>query len=410
MAEFVGMPKLGMNMTEGTIVEWLVEEGDQVSVGQPLLEVETDKVVQVVESPTAGVVSRITKEEGDAVPCGNVMAVITTVGESVPSEIPNVVPDAVRPTSDVTVVHLEEQGTAAAEDERAPGRRIQSSPVARKLAQELGIDLSEIEPAGKRISKSDVEAYYEAMKARAAEEKERVAEEERRAAEEAPPARVEPLRGVRRTIARHMRESARTVARVALSLEADATELIAWRRRVAVDGLEVGYNELLVKIVAHALREHPNVNLQLVDDEIRWMEAINVGVATETERGVLVPVIRDADGKSVSEIHRAFSALVERARNGESTLEDLSGGTFTVTNLGMYEVEEFVPIINVPECAILGVGAITEKPVADEGEVAIRPRMTLTLCVDHRLVDGAPAARFLQRIKYLIEQPLELLR
>lgn len=407
MGELVGMPKLGMNMTEGTIVEWLVEEGDTVSAGDPLVEVETDKVVQVVESPTSGELAKITKKEGDVVPCGYVMAVVTAPGESVPSEIPQMVPGAVRPTSDVAAAGAEE---CAEEDTRpAPKkRRVKSSPVARKLAKELGIDLADVEPEGKRVTKSDVEAHAEKMKAK---DKPAPAESPAEPSAKAPGvAKAEPLKGVRRTIAQHMDESARTVARAGLSLEADATALMAWRARLAAGGLQVGYNELLVKVVARALRDHPDVNRQLVDGEIHWMGAANVGVAVETDRGLLVPVIKRAHAKGLAAIHDEFKALVERARQGKSTLEDLSGGTFTITNLGMYEVEAFLPVINVPESAILGVGAIVEKPVARDGELVIRPRMTLTLCVDHRLIDGAPAARFLRRVKHLVEEPLDLLR
>jgi pyruvate dehydrogenase E2 component (dihydrolipoamide acetyltransferase) len=196
---------------------------------------------------------------------------------------------------------------------------------------------------------------------------------------------------------------------VGLTLEADATELVAWRQRLNREGHNVSYDELLAMLAARALQEFPYMNSQLVDGGVRDMPDINVGMAVDTERGLLVPVIRQANKKGVLEIHRTFSELLERARNGRSTVEDLSDGTFTISNLGMFEIEEFLPIVNFPECAILGVGAIVEKTVVVDGAVGIRPRVALTLSFDHRLVDGAPAARFLQRIKHLISDPLRLL-
>lgn len=396
MAVFVSMPKLGVNMTKGTIVQWLQKEGAPVEAGQPLLAVETDKVVQEIEAPATGILAKIVKSEGEELPCLTVMAIITAPGEPLPEEIPDVIADGVRPEIEVEVVVP--KGEAEAKSKKPKGReRIKISPIARKLARELGVDISKIVPSGKRITKEDIEAAYRAPQAAVGEP---VAEGV---------AKVTPLTGIRRTIAERMNLSARTVARVGLTLEADATELIAWRERLKRDGNDVGYNELLAKIVAHALGEFPYMNAQLVDDEIREMAEVNVGIATDTERGLLVPVIRNANNKEVLEIHREFQDQVERARGGKSTLDDLSGGTFTITNLGMYEVEEFLPVINVPQCAILGIGAIVKKPVVVDEEIAIRPRMAITLSFDHRVVDGSPAARFLQRVKHLIENPLDIL-
>ena len=265
----------------------------------------------------------------------------------------------------------------------------------------MGIDTVKIVPKGERITKEDVEAAYKARQDAAG-----TPSAGELAVEEL--ANVKPLTGTRRTIAERMNLSARTVARVGLTLEADATELVAWRERLKRGGNDVGYNELLAKIVAHALQEFPYMNTQLVEDGIREMREVNIGIATETERGLLAPVIRNVDNKSVLEIHSEFRDLVERARSGKSTVDDLSGGTFTITNLGMYEVEEFFPIINYPECAILGIGAIVKKPVVVDDKIEIRPRITITLAFDHRLVDGAPAARFLQRVKHLIKDPRNL--
>ncbi len=417
MAVFVSMPKLGMNMIKGTIVKWLVQEGSAVEAGQLLLEVETDKVVQEIESPATGILAKIVKSENEEVPCTTVIAVITELDEPLPDEIPAVLPDSVRPRSEVEVVVSQEETRPEGEAPKER-KRVNISPVARKLARELGIDISKIVPAGKRITKADVEAAYQAQQvaAKAAQgiPVEPVPTAPARTPVMGEPAsegqpKVKPLTGVRRTIAERMNLSARTVARVGLTLEADATELMAWRERLKGSGNQVGYNELLAKIVAHALQEFQYMNCQLVDDKIQEMTDINVGIATDTDRGLLVPVIRNANNKGVLAIHREFTELVERARAVKSRLDDLSGGTFTITNLGMYEVEEFLPIINVPECAILGVGAIVKRPVVIDDKIEIRPRMAVTLSFDHCLVDGAPAARFLQRVKHLIESPLRLL-
>ena len=407
MATFVSMPKLGMNMTKGTIVSWLVGEGAEIQAGQLLFEVETDKAVQPVESPTSGILAKIVRQEGEEVPCLTVLAVITDRGESLPARIPDTIAAGIQPRAEVQVIEPREEDrivgpVLSVQDkcrESEEPRRIRISPVARELAKELNVDITTIVPTGARITKADVEVAYQAQQA--------LAQKAVRTAAEV--AKARPLEGVRRVIADRMSLSARTVARVGLTLEADATELVAWRQSLSRDGHNVGYNELLVKLVAHALQEFRYMNCQLVDDQIREMADINVGVATDTERGLLVPVIRNADKKGVVQIHHELVELLERARNGRSTVEDLSDGTFTISNLGMFEIEEFLPIINLPECAILGVGAIVKKPVVVDDQVEIRPRMALTLSFDHRLVDGAPAARFLQRIKHLINDPLELL-
>jgi pyruvate dehydrogenase E2 component (dihydrolipoamide acetyltransferase) len=205
-----------------------------------------------------------------------------------------------------------------------------------------------------------------------------------------------------------MNRSARSVARVGLTLEADVAALIDWRGRLEAEGTKVSYNVLLAKLVAAALREFPYMNAQLVDDQaILEVDDVNIGIAVEAERGLLVPVLVQVDTKEVTALQDEYAALTERASSGKSTVADLEGGTFTITNLGSLEIEQFMPVINVPECAILGVGAIVKKPAVVDDQIEIRPVMSLTLAFDHRLVDGAPAAKFLQRVKHLIESPPE---
>jgi pyruvate dehydrogenase E2 component (dihydrolipoamide acetyltransferase) len=258
------------------------------------------------------------------------------------------------------------------------------SPAARKLAQELGVDIKKIVPRGSRIKREDVQAAYQAMKAEP---------------EPALKGARKPMTTIRRTIAKHMGQSARSVARVGLTLEADATSLVDWRERS-----KLSYNVLLATLVASALQEFPYMNAQLDEDVIIEMDEINVGIAVDTERGLLVPVLRQADRKEAATLQEEFEELTERALQGKSRLDDLEGGTFTITNLGGLEIEQFLPIVNYPECAILGVGAVIKKPVVIDDQIEIRPMMALTLAFDHRLVDGAPAARFLQRIKHRIEE------
>lgn len=374
MAVEVILPKLGMTMTEGTIVRWFKKEGEEVQRGESLFEVETDKAVLEVEAPASGILGKIVVPEGAKVPVAQVVAIIVEPGEPVPEVEVAPPPPAIEPAP-------------------AP-ERVKASPAARRLARELGIDLSTVVGTGPggRIVRKDVE--------RAAVERE--------VAKPAPGvAEVIPLTGVRQLIAERMARSARTVARVTLTTEADATMLVELRQRLREEfGEEApSYNDFMVKIVAKALREHPHLNATLSEEGIRILEAVNVGVAVDTERGLLVPVIRDADKKSLMEIVRESRELVEKARAKAISPDELSGGTFTITNLGMYEVDAFTPIVNLPECAVLGIGQIVPKPVVREGRVCVRQMMCLSLSFDHRLVDGGPAARFLQRVKQLVEEP-----
>ncbi len=408
MPTWVIMPKLGVNMTKGVIVNWLVGEGDPVQKGQTILEIETDKALQEVEAPENGILAKIVAQPGETVPCTYVIAAITQPGEPVPEEIPLQDELGVVPESSVEAGALRE-----AQPETAPApaekrtERILITPAARKLAKELGIDYRTIQGTGPRgrIGKDDIK--------RAAEEKKTEAVPAPALPVATPTAgQVVPLTGVRAIIAERMLQSTQGTARVFLMADADATQLVTWRERLSRDYSEqagsIGYNELLVLVVARALRDFPYMNATLREDGIHVLDEINVGVAVDTERGLLVPVIKGADQKSVFQVHAQFVGLAAAARTGRSNPDDLTGGTFTITNLGMYEIDTFAPIINPPEAAILGVGQIAPRPVAVGGQVVIQQRVTLSLAFDHRLVDGAPAARFLQRVKQLIEAPYML--
>ena len=263
-----------------------------------------------------------------------------------------------------------------------------ATPVARRVAEQIGVDLRAVSGTGPggRITKADIVGATLVI---------------------APPA---PLSGVRGVIARRMFEGHTTTAPVTLTMEADATEFVALRERLKASmadelGFNIGYNDLLIKLVAHALRRFPYMNARLEGETIRQLADVHIGLAVDTERGLLVPVVRDADRKGLTDVARELCALVERARAGKATPDDLSGSTFTITNLGMYDVDGFTPIINLPEIAILGVGRIKPRPAVVDGAVCVRQMMWLSLTFDHRLVDGAPAARFLQYVKNLIEDP-----
>jgi pyruvate dehydrogenase E2 component (dihydrolipoamide acetyltransferase) len=413
MAIFFSMPKLGMNMTEGTIVSWLLREGDPVEAGQPIVDVETDKAVNTVDAPASGVLARIVKDEGETVPCTFVIAVITQAGEEVPQLIPEAIADGVRPTAEVEVVVAKDSETPEGEGPQPEEKRLNVSPSAKALAKELGIDIRKVAYTGDRITRKDVETAFAKMQAESqqpANPESQTSSPTQTSGLQAQPlfqANRKAMTLMRKRIAEHMSASARNVARVGLKVEVNASRLIAWRAELRKNGLQTGYSELLAKLVALALSEYPYMNSRLVGEEIWEIVDRNIGIAVDVDGGLLVPVVLRTDQKSIAEIHRDLAEKVERARLGRSIPSDLDGGTFTLTNLGAFDIQEFLPVINYPECAILGVGTIVRCPVAVDEHIEIQPRMMLTLAFDHRLVDGAPAARFLQRLKQLVENPPE---
>jgi pyruvate dehydrogenase E2 component (dihydrolipoamide acetyltransferase) len=436
MVTEVILPKLGQTMEQGTIVEWIKREGDPVKRGDLLFTVESDKATLEVAATARGVLRKILVPAGETRPVMTVVALMTRTADE---ELEGL------PVEGVKVQEVESYSLAVERETLRPATtRLFASPRARKLARERGVDLVEVTGTGPsgRIVERDVLALLEsrhkatptAVKASAALGVDMAAvsgtgvsgrimkADVEAAAQVAPPpldapaAEAVPMTGLRRIIAERMATSAHTTARVTLVTEADATAFVQVRERLKAAvteewGFTPGYNDLLGLVVAHALRELPYMNARLSADgqAIERLPAVNLGMAVDTERGLLVPVIRDADKKGLRAFGAEFRELAERARAGRSLPDDLSGGTFTITNLGMYEVDAFTPIINLPEVAILGVGRIQAKPVVEEGQVVARQLVTLSLAFDHRLVDGAPAARFLQRIKQLIENPYLLL-
>jgi len=447
MAEEVFIPKLGQTVEEVTLVKWLAADGSKVAQGQEIMEVETDKAVFPVEANAKGYLHRGPYNEGEVLPVLTVVAVIGAENDKFEAKAQ---PSGEAEHGELSVVEASQPG-AGGPQTLAPAE-VFASPRARKLAREKEVDLAQVKPTGGggvRVAERDVVAYLsQAPKATPLAKKmaaeagvdlrevpgtgprgKIVKEDVARAAVPTKPApalqpalplpeaevveRV-PLKGVRAIIADRMGTSVHTTARVTLFMEVDATEFVVVRNRlkerVEKDwGFAPSYNDLLAKIVATALRKFPRVNARLAPDAIEVLSHVNLGLAVDTERGLMVPVVQDADRKSLQQFGVESRELMERARNGRSLPDDLTGGTFTITNLGMYDVDAFTPVINLPEAAILGVGRIGPKPVAIGDQVVIRQRWNLCLVFDHRLVDGAPAARFLQYIKQLIEEPYLLI-
>jgi pyruvate dehydrogenase E2 component (dihydrolipoamide acetyltransferase) len=459
MAEEFFIPKLGQTVEEVTIIEWLVADGAKVETGQPILEVETDKAVFPVEANANGYLHVGPYRKGDVVPVLAVVGVIGAADERFAVEGAPV--EAERPLEAIAGSPPPASSVGFPQEKAAPPGKLFASPRARRLAKEKKVDLSRVRPTGdlgRRVVEKDVIAYLNqqakvtpvAQKVAAVAglplegiagtgpggrvtradvekllskgEKPAVALEEMApppppipAAVPVPLPEVEvleriPLSGVRGIIAERMGTSVHTTARVTLVMEVDATEFVAMRERIKAKvaeewGFAPGYNDLLAKIVALALRKYPYMNARLAADAIEYLADINIGIAVDTERGLLVPVIRHADQKSLRQFGLEFRQLVDRARNRKSLPDDLAGGTFTITNLGAYEIDAFTPVINLPEAAILGVGRIAPRVVPQDGQIVIRTMCTLSLVFDHRLVDGAAAARFLQYVKSLVEEP-----
>ena len=378
------MPKFGLTMQEGRIQEWFKAEGDPVAVGDKLLEVETEKVLYEVEATVAGTLARIMHPVEAVVPCTGVVAVIALPGEdpaavaAATADRPRAAPPAAaQPTSAASGAAASPAPSAAAHP---------TTPAARKLAKERGVNLARLTGTGPggRITREDVEAALAAGPAAA-------------------PAAGggEPLRGMRKTIAERMLASLRTTAQLTITTEADAGAMVAQRQRLQAE-FPLTYTDLLVAAVARALREHPRLNATSDGDAVRVHDAVHVGVAIALDDGLVVGVIRDADRLPLHAVASAARALAERARAGTLGIDDVTGGTFTISNLGAYGVDAFTPILHPPQVAILGVGRVAEKPVVRDGQIVVRPTMVLSLTFDHRIVDGAPAARFLQRVVELL--------
>jgi pyruvate dehydrogenase E2 component (dihydrolipoamide acetyltransferase) len=422
VASEVKLPRLGQGMESGTIVKWLKAEGDAVEKGEPLYELDTEKVTQEVEAEASGVLLKIAVPEGD-VPVGTTIAYIGEAGEQVADAKLEPEPAAAQPAPDEP--EPTPVAAAAAPAERMEGERIKASPLARRLAREQGIDLATLSGTGPdgRIVAEDVErAATAALPATAAAPPaeappaaqpepepapEPEPEPEPEPARAAPvPADVErvPLTSIRRTIARRLTDAWKVpVYQLVLSADMDAVNHFVERRRALDPNERVTVTDVLVKVAAAALVRHRAVNVQFTEEELLVFPYANVGIAVATERGLVVPVVHGAEHLSLAEVAAARADVVKRAREGRLRQEDLEGGTFTISNLGMFGLDQFTAVLNPPQAAILAVGASQERPVVWEGQIVARPTMTMTLTCDHRAVDGAPAAEFLETVKAMLE-------
>ena len=393
MAVEVVMPKFGLTMTEGTIQQWFKSEGDTIKNGEALFEVETEKVLYEVEAPADGTVAKLLYAIEAVVGVGLPVAIIAEAGEEVAEVAARYADAAAAPVAAPPEPAPVAASAAppAAEEKRG---RVPVTPAARKLAKEHGIDLSGVTGTGPRgrITREDVQKIIDSGGQAAPPP-----------APAATPAAAEdiPLRGMRKVIAERMHQSLQGSAQLTISTEVDVTQLIDRRQEVRQE-FNVTYTDFIVQACAHALRQHPRMNASLEGNIIHVHGDIHVGLAVALDEGLIVPVVRDVDKKSLKDIAAEAKTLAEKARASQLKLEEVSGGTFTVSNLGMYGVDAFTPIINAPQSGILGVGRIVEKPVIYRGEITKRSMMVLSLTFDHRVIDGAPAGAFLQTVADLL--------
>jgi len=468
MATAVKMPQLGMTMTEAKLVRWLKREGDTVTKGEPVAEIETDKLNAEVEANTDGILRRLVATEGDVIPVLGVLAVLGAADDTA-AAIEAAAASGGKSASTVksTSASLPAPQAVAATVPAPGATEVRASPIAKKLAADLGVDLSALSGSGPsgRIVEADVRGASQAgdgqispstnsyvrasplakrlakehgldlHAVRASGPDGRIVERDVLAAAEAKQSQpaaprfdmpgsitqapagltareTVPMTGMRRVIAERMWASLAQMAQLTLNTEADATALVELRAHLVPAAKVFGlrsptYTDLIVKIVARVLGQHPLLNASLLGDtqsgEVVCWNEINIGVAVALERGLVVPVIRDAGQKPLQAVSQELAELAERARANRLTPDEMQGGTFTVTNLGLQEVDAFTPVINPPQAAILGIGRIVQKPAVHEGQLAIRHMVTLSLSFDHRVVDGAPAGNFLRDVKRAIE-------
>jgi len=381
------MPKLDQAMEYGTIGAWLKKEGDKVEKGEVIVEIYVEKATFGIEAERSGYLRKILHEEGETVKVGEAIAYLAdSMDEPIPEEKPA----------------EEKAEVVAPPPEAKPEEKVEvkASPRARKLAQELGIDLSKVRGTGPggRITEKDVLAYAKQLERERKEEYELV-----------------PLSHIRRVTARRMAESKRSIPHYYVGVEVDASELVKLRRALIpevekIAGIKLGYDDLIIKAVALTLREFPILNSSYEEDKVKVFSGVNICAAMAIGDELVTPVIRDADKKRISEIARERSELMKKARERKLGVEDLRGGTFTISNVGAFGVDWLAAVINPPQAAILSVASIRDKPVVEEGRVTVRKMMSVVLSVDHRVADGALACKFLTRLKEILENPYILLR
>jgi pyruvate dehydrogenase E2 component (dihydrolipoamide acetyltransferase) len=419
MAEIV-MPRLSDSMEEGTILTWMKQVGEEVAVGEELVEIETDKANMAYESDVAGTLTEILAQEGETLPIGSPIAVVGDPGEAPRRDDEGPDAQAAGPVADATPTVLAAGGGSAprgapasappAEDDGDGSGRVKASPLARRVARDTGVDLATVKGSGPggRIVKADVEKAQVGAGAPASTSAQVPAVEETAKGVTT----FQDLTRLQQVVARRMAESKATAPHFYLQSEIDMSAAVEARARLKAltpEGEVVpSFNDMVVKACALALREHPLANGAYKDGRFELHSRVNVGVAVAASDALVVPTVFDADRKGLREIATDTRSLAAKVRDGSVTPPELSGGTFTVSNLGMYGVSNFSAVINAPQAAILAVGAITERPVVRDGRLTTAHLLGVTLACDHRILYGAPAAGFLARIRALLEEPLAL--
>lgn len=444
MANKVIIPKQGLQMTEGTINKWLFKQGDSVTEGQPLFEMETDKVSVEIDSPATGILLKIVREAGEIVPVSEMIAIIGDKGE----DISGILAESNKETKANNISSTDSKGDVGVKSndsivgivQTCRGERVFASPRAKFLAEENGIEIEDIVGTGpeglviERDVKSTIEILKDKLKitpvARKLAEINGVetlettgsgiggkvmkadilsAISERNNLSVSSRETIVPFIGMRKVISDNMMQSLHGMAQVNHKMKVNMTELIMLREKLKSDGIKVSFTDILVKIVAKALMDFPMINATLSEQGIVQRHYVNMGIAVAVNNGLIVPVIKNADLMDLEIISEISSDLISKAKSGGLKPADYKGGTFTLTNLGMFDIDEFTAIINPPEVGILAIGKIDRMPVAVGDTVVIKPMTMLNLTYDHRVIDGAPAAQFLQRIKQIIQNPYLLL-
>jgi pyruvate dehydrogenase E2 component (dihydrolipoamide acetyltransferase) len=422
MAEVIQMPLLSDTMEEGVIAAWHKKEGDEVSIGELLAEIETDKATMDFESPIKGVLLHIGAGEGDAIPVGQLLAVVGEKGEDISglledaqnassgggseeaSESAPAQEEAAAPAAEAASAPAASQAAGSSASADADGR-IKASPLARSMAKDKGIDLATVTGTGEggRIVKRDIENYQPpaAAPAPAYAASAPVGEESFSEVK---------LSQMRKTIAKRLAQSKFSSPHFYLTMEINMDRVMEARKKLNdVAPVKISFNDIIIKAVTAALRQHPAVNASWLDDRIRYNDHIHIGMAVAVEEGLVVPVIRFADSKGLAAISQESKDLASRARERKLGLEEMQGNTFTISNLGMFGIEEFTAIINPPDACILAVGGIKQTPVVRDGQIVPGNVMKVTLSCDHRVVDGAVGSAFLVTFKQLLEEPLRIL-
>ncbi|GIV34799.1 MAG: dihydrolipoamide acetyltransferase component of pyruvate dehydrogenase complex [Chitinophagales bacterium] len=406
------MPRMSDTMEEGTIVSWHKKVGDKVNIGDLLAEIETDKATMDFESPAAGTLLYIGAKEGQAVPIDAILAIIGEKGENIdhllkeaaaPPQPQKETPSSSKESAPVAVAPAPKASAAqSSSTERPDNGRIKASPLARRMARERGLSLEQIKGTGDqgRIIKRDVEA--------ATTSRSKVVPASAGVQQEA--YEDIPLTQMRKTIAKRLAASKFSAPHFYLTVELNMDRAIAIRKDLnAVLPVKISFNDLIIKAAALALRQHPEVNASWMDDRIRRYRHVHIGMAVAVDEGLLVPVIRFADSKGIAAIAEETGHLAEKAKAGTLKLDEMQGNTFTVSNLGMFDIDQFTAIINSPESCILAVGRIRQAPVVQDGNITVAHVMKVTLSCDHRVVDGATGARFLQTFRRYLENPAGML-